>query len=76
MQSHEDHAVYSDLFSSKRKCKPDGYNAVCVQYVALPCCLSAVQMAKGKQCKLLSTLILNSALILSEWSLNTALIAP
>jgi hypothetical protein len=30
MQSNKDHAVYSDLFSSKRKCKPEGYHAVCV----------------------------------------------
>jgi hypothetical protein len=51
MQSNKDHAVYSDLFSSKHKCKPEGYHAVCVQYVALSCCLSAKQMAKSKQCK-------------------------
>ncbi len=51
MQSNKDHAVYSDLFSSKRKYEPKGYHAVCVQYVALSCCLSAKQMAKSKQCK-------------------------
>jgi hypothetical protein len=32
-------------------CKPEGYHAVCVQYVALCCCLSGKQMAKSKQCK-------------------------
>ena len=44
-------SVYSDFFSSKRKRKPEGYHALCVQYVALSCCLSARQMAKSKQCK-------------------------
>jgi hypothetical protein len=51
MKSNKDHVVYSDIFSSKRKCKPEGYHAVCIQYVALSCCLSAKQMAKSKQCK-------------------------
>ena len=51
MQSNKDHAVYSDIFSSKQKCKPEGYHAVGVQCVAVPCCLSAKQMAKKKQCK-------------------------
>ena len=37
----------------KDKCKPEGYHAVCVQYVALSCCLSAKQMAKSKQIVLL-----------------------
>jgi hypothetical protein len=46
---NKDHAVYSDFFSSKRKCKPGGYYAVCVQYVAVYCCLSAKQMATSKQ---------------------------
>ena len=41
-------SVYSDFFSSKRKRKPEGYHALCVQYVALSCCLSAKQMAKSK----------------------------
>jgi hypothetical protein len=48
---HKDHALYSDFFSSKRKCKPEGYHAVCVQYVAVSCCLSAKQMATSKQDK-------------------------
>ena len=48
----KDHAVYSDFFNSKRKCKPEGYHTVCVQYVAVSqYCLSAQQMSKGKQCK-------------------------
>ena len=51
MQSNKDHAVYTDLFSSKPKCKPEGYRAVCVQSVALSCGLSAKQMEKRKQCK-------------------------
>jgi hypothetical protein len=51
VKSNKDHAVYSNFFSSKRKCKPEGYHAVCVQYVALFCCLSAKQMAKSKHCK-------------------------
>ncbi len=39
MQSNKDHAVYSDFFSSKRKCKAEGYHAVCVQYVIyIACC--------------------------------------
>ncbi len=37
MRSNKDHAVYSDLFSSKPKLKPEGYHVVCVQYVALSC---------------------------------------
>ena len=56
---YKDHAVYSDFFSSKPKCKPEGYHAVCLQYVALCWCLPAKHMAKSKRCKLL----LNSALI-------------
>jgi hypothetical protein len=51
MQSNKDHAVYSDFVSSKPKCKPEGYHALCVQCVALSCCTSAKQMAKSKQCK-------------------------
>ena len=43
MQSNKDHAVYLDLFSSKPKCKPEGYHAVCAQYVAVSCCLYAEQ---------------------------------
>jgi hypothetical protein len=35
IQSKKDHAVYSDLFSSRPKCKPEGYHAASVQYVAL-----------------------------------------
>jgi len=31
-----------------------GYHAVCVQYVALSCYLSAKQMSKSKQCKVLT----------------------
>ena len=50
MQSNKDHAVYSGLFSSKSKCKPEVYDTVCV-YVALSCCLSAKQRTKSKQCK-------------------------
>jgi hypothetical protein len=38
-------------YSSKRKCKPEGYHAVCVQYVPFSRGLSAKQMAKSKQCK-------------------------
>jgi hypothetical protein len=41
MQSIKDHAVYSDFFGSKRKFKAEGYHAICVQYVAVSCCLSA-----------------------------------
>ncbi len=44
MQSNKDHAVYSDFFRStlaRPKCKAGGYHAVCTQYVALSCCLSA-----------------------------------
>jgi hypothetical protein len=37
--------------SSKRKCKAEGYRAVCVQHVAVSCCLSAKQMTTSKQCK-------------------------
>jgi hypothetical protein len=55
MQSNKDHAAYSDFFSSQRKCKPEGYHPVCVQYVALSCCLSAEQMAKSRQCKVPTT---------------------
>jgi hypothetical protein len=45
MQSNKNHAVYSGFFSWRPKCKPEGYHAVCVQHVALSCCLSAKQMA-------------------------------
>jgi hypothetical protein len=45
------HAVYSYLFSSKPKCKPEGYHAVCVPCVTVSSCLSAKQMSKSKQCK-------------------------
>ncbi len=38
MQSNKDHAVYSDLFSLKRKCKPEGYHAVCVIILRLHSC--------------------------------------
>ncbi len=51
MQSNKDHALYSDFLSSKRKCKAEGYHEVCVQSVALSCCLSAKQILKNKQCK-------------------------
>jgi hypothetical protein len=37
--------------SAQQLCKPEGYHDLCVQYVALSCCLSAKQMAKSKQCK-------------------------
>ncbi len=59
MQSNKDHVIYSDFFSSRRKFKPEGYHDVCGQYVALSCCLSATQMEKSKQCRLL----LNSVLL-------------
>jgi hypothetical protein len=44
--------TYADVCvsGSKPKCKPEGYHAVCVQYVALSCCLSAKQSAKSKHC--------------------------
>jgi hypothetical protein len=51
MQSKKDDAVYSDFFRSRPKRKIEGYHAVCVQYVALSCCLSAKQMATSKQFK-------------------------
>jgi hypothetical protein len=37
--------------TSKRSHKAEGYPAVCVQYVAVSCCLSARQMATSKPCK-------------------------
>ena len=40
--------IQSNFFSSKPKCKPEGYHAVCVQYVALSCCLSA-KKTDGKE---------------------------
>ena len=52
MQSKKDHAVYSDFFSSKQKCKAEGYRAICAQYVAVSSCLSAKQMATSKRCKM------------------------
>jgi hypothetical protein len=38
------------LVQLKAKVQARGYHALCVQYVALSCCLSAKQMAKSKQC--------------------------
>jgi hypothetical protein len=48
--SNKDHAVYSDWFSPQRKCTPEDYHAVCLQYVALSSCPSAKQMGKSKLC--------------------------
>jgi hypothetical protein len=42
---------FIQTFLAKRKCKSEGYYDVCVQYVALSCCMSAEQMSKSKQCK-------------------------
>ncbi len=51
MLSTADDAVYSNWFSPQRKCKPEDYHAVCVQYVAFSSSPSAKQMAKSKLCK-------------------------
>ncbi len=51
MPSNKDHAVYSDWCNLQRKCTPEDYHAVCLQYVALSSCPSGKLMVKSKLCK-------------------------
>jgi hypothetical protein len=39
--NYDNNTVYSDFFNSNRKCKAEDCHDVCVQYVAVSCCLSA-----------------------------------
>jgi hypothetical protein len=52
-ESNKDHAVYSDFFTSKRKRKSEVYRAVCVQYVAVSCRMSAEQSQRASSARCL-----------------------